>query len=676
MNAPPAVSHTLTPFRPDPARSRRTDRFPSPAASRSAVRPLALGEAIRYDLSRLTREGLPFGLGGKDKSEGSGQSPPPADDFLARLTLLLQPPVAQLCAPAGVLEWPHALLPYQKDGVAALLSRPALLLADDMGLGKTVQTIAALRILYLQGRIESALIVCPASLLIQWRQEIALWGPDLTVTIVAGSPAARAGLWNRPAHVVLISYETLRADLDSGDSPAVRREWGVVVLDEASRIKNRDSAVAFVCKRLPCLRRWALTGTPLENSLRDVASLLEFLTDEWSDDVSEIRASLQSLQLRRKKQDVLADLPAKRTVEVVLELPPAQRSAYDRAEKEGIRSLTQAGAAVTIADVLELVIRLKQICNADPETGESVKLDDVKRRMETLVSEGHRALLFSQFVAPPFGIEGAALGLREFEPLRYTGRMSRNERAATVTRFHDLDKHKILLLSLRAGGVGLNLQDASYVFHLDRWWNPALENQADSRAHRMGQRYPVTVFRYLCTDTVEERIAQALQQKNHLFHEMVDDVSLDLSAALGEQELFALFGLDSPRVPPPVAAALPEPLFSRMSGRDFEDWLANRLRVQGYQVRQSPPSHDGGLDLMAWRSDALGIETRLWVQCKNRQSPVGIAALRELRGVVPDRAAGGTPIVACPAGFTAEARAFAAAQGMHLWGLEELAALR
>ena len=448
--------------------------------------------------------------------------------------------------PSGVLEWPFPLRPFQITGVSALLSHPALLLADDMGLGKTIQAIAALRILTLQSQINSALIVCPASLLAQWRQELMLWAPEMSVTVVGGSPEARGMQWARPAHITLVGYETLRADIEGRpDSPPQRREWGVVVLDEASRIKNRESGLAHACRSLRRQRAWALTGTPLENSLDDVASLLEFLMGEPVRDPSALRPTLRSLQLRRRKADVLPELPAKWIEEIQLELPPVQRAAYDQAEREGIVRLREAGPEASVTHVFELITRLKQLCNAAP-SGQSVKLDDVADRMQTLTAAGHRALLFSQFTDARFGVERAAQALRPFSPLSYTGTLSRPQRATIAQQFRDDSRHKILLLSLRAGGVGLNLQEASYVFHLDRWWNPALENQAESRAHRMGQRYPVTVIRYLCAGTIEERIALTLQYKNHLFRELVDDVSLDLSGALSEEELFGLFGLRPP----------------------------------------------------------------------------------------------------------------------------------
>ena len=547
INIQPAVRIPLKPPRPGPAQSVPLSRPALSTAGRASLRSLVLEKATGYDLSRLTRGALPPGTSEGGESEAS---PAPIDDFLARLTRLLQPPLEHLTAPSGALEWPSALLPFQVTGVAALLSRPTLLLADDMGLGKTIQAIAALRILFLQAQIASALIVCPASLLAQWRQELARWGPELGVTVVAGSPEARAGQWARPAHVTLVGYETLRADIEDRqegrrDSPARRREWGVVVLDEASRIKNRESGVARACRSLRRRRAWALTGTPLENSPNDVASLLEFLTGEMAGDLSALRPRLAAVQLRRRKADVLTELPEKSIQEITLELPPAQRAAYDHAEREGVARLAQAGQEATVTHVFALITRLKQICNAAPD-GQSAKLDDVADRVETLTAAGHRALLFSQFTDARFGIERAARRLQEFAPLSYTGTLSLPQRAAVAEQFRADSRHKILLLSLRTRGVGLNLQEASYVFHLDRWWNPALENQADSRAHRLGQRCPVTVFRYLCAGTIEERIALTLQYKNHLFHEIVDDVSLDLSGAFSEAEAFGLFGLRPP----------------------------------------------------------------------------------------------------------------------------------
>ncbi|MGI4789552.1 MAG: DEAD/DEAH box helicase [Janthinobacterium lividum] len=545
---PPAVSIPLKPRRPAPAQSLPLDRLALSPARRAVLSSLTLKSAIGFDLSQMTRGALSPGTRDDSEAEGRSTAPDalPKDDFLARLTRLLQPPLEHLTTPSGVLEWPFALLPFQITGIAALLGRPALLLADDMGLGKTIQTIAALRILFMQGEITSALIVCPASLLAQWRGEIALWAPELGVTAITGSPEARAGQWAAPRQIALVGYETLRADTEGRrDSPVLRRKWGVVVLDEASRIKNRESGVAQACRALKRQRAWALTGTPLENSRDDVASLLEFLSGDPGRDPSALLSRLRSVQLRRRKADVLAELPAKSIEEITLTLPPAQRDAYDRAEQTGIMQLAQAGTNTTAVHVFELIMRLKQLCNASPE-GHSVKLDDVRERMATLSAAGHRALLFSQFTDGRFGIERAAQALRQFAPLSYTGSLSLSQRAAVADQFRADDRHKILLLSLRAGGVGLNLQEASYVFHLDRWWNPALENQADSRAHRIGQTSPVTVIRYLCADTIEERIALTLQYKNHLFRELIDDVSLDLSTAFSEPELFALFGLLPP----------------------------------------------------------------------------------------------------------------------------------
>jgi superfamily II DNA or RNA helicase len=684
-DCPAPSSLPIGDFTLDAAHSAPTGTFQPAIPTHEEIEGWSLREPTGYPIGWFDLAALERALRTQNEGEGEETVAPDrkplseADHFIRRLAAALQPPIAALCAPHGVLDWPAPLLGYQREGIAALLSRRALLLADDMGLGKSVQTIAALRILAFQQQIETALLVCPASLLTQWKRELARWARELKVVTVAGGPAERGGLWRVPAHVKLVSYETLRADvLDLQDSPVLRTKWDVVVLDEASRIKNRETGITLACKRLPRERRWALTGTPLENSLEDVVSLLEFLTGEPGEcsgptqTTSQIRRQLRDLQLRRRKDEVLTDLPPKQVNELSLELPPAQRAAYDQAEQEGRIRLTEAGTAVTVTHVLELISRLKQLCNVDPASGESAKLADIRQRLTTLTEEGHRALVFSQFTDDTFGLGRAAAYLKEFHPLQYTGSLSSNQKSALVERFVSDARHKALLVSLRAGGVGLNLQAASYVFHLDRWWNPALEDQAESRAHRMGQRYPVTVFRYICANTIEERIDKKLKEKRRMFADIVDDVSLDIATVLNEKELFGLFGLTPPRAVGPRAASAHATRFELMSGVEFEAWVGERLSKMRFQVEQTPASRDGGIDLIASRRDALQIETRLLIQCKNHQEPVGIAVIRELRGVVPDRAAGATPVVACPGGFTAEATAFASEAGVHLWGPDEL----
>jgi SNF2 family DNA or RNA helicase len=446
------------------------------------------------------------------------------------------------------------LFPFQRDGVRALVEADALLLADDMGLGKTIQAIAAIRVLVRLRQLDSALVVVPTSVIVQWRRALRQWAPELRTITVRGRPEDRARQWRADATVFLTTYDTLRADFTENPlSPPRRRVWSVVVLDEAQRIKNRDTAISHVCKRLPRERAWALTGTPLENAADDLASICEFLV-RWRD--GEPRRRLmpgpdlyqrhRTLQLRRKKHDVLTQLPPKTVSEIELELAPAQRRAYDRAEREGIVHLRQLGRKVTITHILQLIIKLKQICNICPESGDSSKLEDIEERMDTLTAEGHRALLFSQFVQEPFGVRAIARRLTRFDPLEYTGGLTTAARDHVLRQFHDDPRHQLLILSLKAGGQGLNLQDASYVFHVDRWWNPAIERQAEDRSHRLGQTMPVTVYRYLCQDTIEHRIDEILRDKQALFDELVDDVSLDLRRLLTREELFGLFDLEPP----------------------------------------------------------------------------------------------------------------------------------
>ncbi len=467
-------------------------------------------------------------------------SPPAAGPDLAELSDL----------PELKLDWAGALMPFQQDGVRALVAMDRLLLADDMGLGKTVQAVAALRILAARGGAGPGLVVAPASLLDQWRQELAKWAPELSAIVVRGPADDRTWQWRAQKHIMLASYETLRAD--ARRLPGLRppgERWSAVVADEAQRIKNRDNETSRVVKRLPRIRSWALTGTPVENCVDELASIMEFVDHKSGGRPVRYRSGPallqrhQELQLRRRKGDVLPDLPPKLETRLTLPLRPAQRRSYDRAEQEGIVYLKSLGANVAVSHILELITRLKQICNFDPQTGESGKMDDIVEKLREISARGHKALVFSQYANEISGVKAAARRLQEFDPIVLTGEVPVAARPGLVQRFRALDRHRVMAVSLRAGGVGLNLQEASYVFHLDRWWNPAVERQAEDRAHRIGQTVKLNVVKYICADTIEARIDAILADKQALFDRVVDDVSLDLSTRLTRRELLALFGL-------------------------------------------------------------------------------------------------------------------------------------
>jgi SNF2 family DNA or RNA helicase len=524
-----------------------------PATSQT-VAPIEEGPLGSVDLSlRVLHDAPPPSAAyeGRRHSRGAaGVLAHVAEPLWKRLLVLLQPSMDLVLDAGGPVEWPAPLFPYQVDAVRMLVSRDAILLADDTGLGKTIETVVALRLLAFQRRMQLALVVVPAGVLRQWRKELAVWAPELRVSTIQGPWSERAWRWQAPAHVKLVSYDTLREDAADGSGRLPReRTWDLVILDEAQRIKTRDADISRICKRLRRRRAWALTATPLENNLDDLASILEFVTPALHDATTrwfpgpELIERQHSVQLRRRKADVLPQLPPKLVSPITLELTSRQRAAYERAEREGVYALRERGDAVRIQNVLELIVRLKHLCNVDPVSGQSAKLADLRERLATLVAEGHRALVFTQFTDEVFGARAIAARLARFRPLLYTGDMDLAQRAAVVREFRENPSHAVLILSLRAGGVGLNLQDASYVFHFDRWWNPSVERQAEDRSHRLGQSYPVNVYTYTCERTIEERIELVLKRKRRLFHEVVDDVTLDLASALSRADLFGLFDL-------------------------------------------------------------------------------------------------------------------------------------
>jgi SNF2 family DNA or RNA helicase len=461
--------------------------------------------------------------------------------FKDRLLYLLQPPLDGLFD-GRQLEVPFEPFPYQLEGIAFLMPRHAALLADEMGLGKTAQAILSLRLLFHQGQIRQALLICPKPLMHNWARELKLWAPDLPFETFGGDAEQRRATWfvsNCP--LKLINYETLTRDADHAADPRVY--FDAVVLDEAQRIKNKDSKTAQTVRSIRRGRSWALSGTPVENSPDDLVNLFAFLDpDRIPPDTPPKRLPQYTSDciLRRTKDLVQSDMPPKTYRDLEVDLTPAQRQAYSLAEEEGVIHLNELGETISVQHVFQLVMRLKQICNFDPRTGESAKLEQLLTDMEEVAASGRKAIVFSQWVEP---LEILAKALEPYGPLQYHGRIPQAERTPILDRFKaDPDRH-VLLMSYGTGSVGLNLQFTNYVFLFDRWWNPAIEDQAINRAHRIGQKHPVTVTRFLAGDTIEQRIAMILDAKRKVFNDLLAQSDKPATMGLNEEEIFGLFDL-------------------------------------------------------------------------------------------------------------------------------------
>jgi SNF2 family DNA or RNA helicase len=460
-----------------------------------------------------------------------------------RLLYLLQPPLENLFAGKQV-QVPFKPYPYQLEGIAFLMPRHAALLADEMGLGKTMQTILSLRLLFSAGLIRRALLICPKPLVNNWSRELRTWAEDLPFEVIGGDVETRRAAWlvsNCP--LKLVNYELLTRDAAFLADEQVH--FDVVVLDEAQRIKNRDSKTARVVRSIRRERSWALTGTPIENKPEDLINLFAFVDPERipADTPAKRLPQLAGdCILRRTKEDVLTDLPPKTIRDTCLELTPAQREAYELAEKEGVIRLNALGETISVQHIFELVMRLKQICNFDPLTKQSAKLEQLLADLAEVAESGRKAIVFSQWVEP---LELIARAAGPLGPLQYHGRVPHRDRPAVLDRFQkDPTKH-VILMSYGTGSVGLNLQFTNYVFLFDRWWNPAVEDQAINRAHRIGQREPVFVTRFITQGTIEGRIAEVLEKKRQLFNELIEQNGPPPSLGLTEEEIFGLFDIQA-----------------------------------------------------------------------------------------------------------------------------------
>jgi hypothetical protein len=490
--------------------------------------------------------------------------------WLARTLADLQDPRGSAEADPGPAL--HGVLrPYQRDGVAWLwlLSRLGIggCLADDMGLGKTIQVIALLLLLRRHGVAGPNLIVLPASLLGNWRAELARFGPDLRVHAAhrgAGDGDAAPDL--ATVDVVLTTYATLLR------MPwAQAQAWGLVVLDEAQAIKNPGTQQTHAVKRLRSRHRLILTGTPVENSLADLWSLFDFSNPgllggaaefkafcrrlgREHDGMQPLRALVRPYLLRRLKTDrrVIADLPDKSELQVYCGLTRVQAALYAKAVESLAREVAEATGMRRRGLILTYLMRFKQICNHPSHysgDGKWVARDSAKfMRLAELcgpiAEAGEKLLVFTQFremcqpladaLARSFGRAGLVLH----------GGTPVVRRAALVAEFQADAGPPFMVLSLKAGGTGLNLTAAAHVVHFDRWWNPAVENQATDRAYRIGQHKNVLVHKFVCRGTLEERIDAMLRGKQGLADGVLADAGEPRLTELDTPELLRIVSLD------------------------------------------------------------------------------------------------------------------------------------
>jgi SNF2 family DNA or RNA helicase len=455
-----------------------------------------------------------------------------------------------VCPPLGPLE--SILRPYQKHGVAWMrfLRENGFggVLADEMGLGKTLQVLAHLSSVIDNHTDRPSLVVCPTSLVFNWAAEAAKFTPKLRVLVISG-PQRHSEFTRIPqSDLVITSYALIRRDADKYRDV----EFDTVILDEAQHIKNRQTQNAKAVKAVRASHRLVLTGTPLENSVLDLWSIFDFLmpgylgsADDFRDryeipigkerdkaSMARLGKRIRPFLLRRLKRDVVKELPPKLEHVGYCDLTEAQASVYRQVlsatRKEVDAAVDAQGLGKSRMVILTALLRLRQVCcdlrllekDRDPEAEDkttseesSGKLQLFGELLDEVVDGGHRALVFSQFTSM-LGLLREELDRREVPFCYLDG--STADRGAVVRKFQDDASIPVFLISLKAGGVGLNLTGADTVIHFDPWWNPAVEDQATDRAHRIGQTRVVTSYKLITRGTVEEKILTLQQRKREL----------------------------------------------------------------------------------------------------------------------------------------------------------------
>jgi superfamily II DNA or RNA helicase len=584
-------------------------------------------------------------------------------DLEERLRWILSPPIHELLSDPQLC-LPEKPRPFQTFGIKWLYDRSNALLADEMGLGKTMQALIAARLLWRDRQVDQILVVCPKSLISTWQTEIGKWWPQIRDHVMLPGCDRQFFLRLGTPNVVvkIINYEAVAREAEWLKEQTFSHD--LVIIDEAQWIKNPEAKTSIAVKSLKATRRWAVTGTPLENKVDDVVSIFGFVCPGLfgHDEQAGVSQRIRPYILRRRAEEVLPELPEISDQDFEIELGAEQRNTYEQMECAGVAELNAQGESITVQHVFALITKLRQFCNFDPASGSSAKLENLLKDLEEIHESERKALIFSQFVDEQYGLKRLAKGIASsgYKAAQLHGQLRQSLRDSVVEAFESDKSIDALLLNYRVGGVGLNLQAANYVFLFDRWWNPAVEDQAVKRAHRIGQMNKVFVRRLYCKDTIEERILRKLAEKRRLFRNIIDDARPEPdSLGLTEEEIFSLFNLSvRPKKKTPTA---PPKLKRNLDGMDpyqFEELVARMYEGQGYAVRLTGGSHDAGIDIFAERSAGGAVE-RVFIQCKHQQGNVGRPVVQQLWGVVNSDQSCTRGDLVTSSGFTTDATAFA-----------------
>lgn len=582
---------------------------------------------------------------------------------------LLQPPPFDLATCEAVF-LPVDLQPHQPSGVNFLASRTGALLGDGVQTGKTIQAIVAMKILFHTGRIRSALVICPISVLLHWQNQLEKWAPELWqgLTIVrSASKEQRRTMWRMRAHVHVTNYETVVSDFD--DILAHREENGIglIVCDEIQRIKNPATATAQSVKQLgeQAAYRWGLSATPVENSLEDLVSIYEFLVPGLLRRNEELeltaKQKIKPYFLRRRTQDICRDFIEPRYDEYRVDMEGRQLEAYQEAFERSVAELRQLGERVTVAHAFAKLQALKQLCNVYlpmEKSAESAKLDWLLDWLEDIVASGSKVLVFSQY--DEFGLDFLARRLQQEKYGCVHYGLARNDRAknSAVRSFCQDPGIGVFLANPKTAGTGMpDLKVANYVVHFDHWWNPATVDQADGRILGIGQKKDAFISHLWVANSIEGRIEQILQQKRALFGRVID-AQTERQSGLTAEELFGIFGLQPPplRSKPRIPGS-EEQNVENLDPIEFEHLVARLYKAMGYSSRVTPPSRDRGIDVIAIRDLIAGRE-KLAVQCKHQRSPVGRPELQNLLGAIADDPSYSACVVVTSSTFSGDAREY------------------